>query len=111
MNLALRISLLAAALLVASSPLSAQTARPERPYRGLFASGVGNAEQLLTLNVSLGGGYDDNIFAEEGVGQDPLTAKAGNFGSLSGDLSYAFNTPRLNASLSMGTIARYRPKS
>ena len=111
MNRTLRISLLAAALLVAGSSLSAQTARPERPYRGLFASGVDNAGQLLALNVSLGAGYDDNVFAEEGLSPDPRAAKAGSFGSVSANLAYSFNTPRLTVGLSAGTTARYLPNS
>jgi outer membrane translocation and assembly module TamA len=55
--------LVVVATLVVAAPAGAQTPRSERPYRGLFAGDTGNAQQLLTLSASLGGGYDDNIFA------------------------------------------------
>ena len=49
-------------LLAASA--AAQSVRPERPYRGLFASSSSDTEQELALNGSLGSGYDDNILAD-----------------------------------------------
>ena len=52
-----------AALLCASPVAAQQQGRPERPYRGIFGGGVGDAEQLLTVNFGVSGGYDDNILA------------------------------------------------
>ena len=39
-----------AALLCALPVAAQQQGRPERPYRGIFGGGVGDAEQLLTVN-------------------------------------------------------------
>jgi len=36
--------------------------RTNRPYRGLFGGGVGETEQLLTLHVNVGGGYDSSVY-------------------------------------------------
>ena len=57
-------------------PAEAQSPRSERPYRGLFAGDTGNAEQLLTFSASFGGGYDDDIFANSGVGAGQPTNAA-----------------------------------
>jgi hypothetical protein len=40
--------------------------RPQsnRPYRGLFGGGVGDTEQLLTLGLNAGGGYDSSVFVD-----------------------------------------------
>ena len=45
--------------------------RSERPYRGLFAGDTGNARQLLTLSASFGGGYDDDVFANQAGSSPP----------------------------------------
>lgn len=100
-----------AALVAASSPAGAQAQRPERPYRGLFGGGVGDAEQSLIWNASTGAGYDDNVLAEEGLSSDPRRAQAGNFGSFSSGLSYSYNTPGVTGSLSGSMSGRYRPNS
>ncbi len=107
-----RLVVCVAVLTGVSASAAAQAVRPERPYRGLFGGGVGDAEQTLSLNVSLGGGYDDNIFAgqgQSGLGRGSQVARPGTFGSLSGSLAYSYNTPRLSASLSTATSVRYAP--
>ena len=108
----LAITLSASALLAAAAPpAAAQQAPPraERPYRGLFGGGVGNAEQLLTFDLSVGAGYDDNIFAEQGIGSDPRNAKGGQFGSLSTGLSYSFNATDWTFSATGNANTRYSP--
>ena len=62
------LSVCVAALFAASTPAAAQAPRPERPYRGLFGGGVGDVEQSLIWNGSTGGGYDDNVLAQDGLG-------------------------------------------
>ncbi len=112
MKTIIRLVVCVAAFAALSASVAAQSVRPERPYRALFGGGVGDAEQTLSLNVSLGGGYDDNVFAREGqsgLGRDSRVAKPGTFGSLSGSLAYSYNTPRLTASLSTATSVRYSP--
>jgi len=102
---------LAIALLFSSVPAAAQTPRPERPYRGLFGGGVGNTEQLLTGNLTLAGGYDDNVFAAEsgsGLGSDsPLAASRSNYGELSGGLTYSLDRPRTAVGASLSASTRY----
>jgi hypothetical protein len=55
-------------------PAQAQGYRPERPYRGLFASGLNEAGKSLTASGSIGAGYDDSI----------LAATSGNVGIVGG---------------------------
>ena len=98
-----------AAVLAAGAPVSAQQARPERPYRGLFGGGVGDAQQLLTFNLSAGGGYDDNVLADTGVGGDPTQAKGGNFGSISTGLNYSFSGTDWSFGASGSANTRYSP--
>lgn len=98
-----------AAIMAAAAPVSAQQARPERPYRGLFGGGVGDAQQLLTFNLSAGGGYDDNVLADAGLGGDPTTAKGGNFGSISTGLNYSFSGTDWSFGASGGANTRYSP--
>src|SRR5436309_2042874 len=90
------------ALLALALPAFAQQQqRPERPYRGLFGGGVGNAEQLLTLSVQFGGGYDGNILAGSagnGVGLSPIAQRApigGKTGDASLGLNYTMSRPRV----------------
>lgn len=98
-------------LVGAASPAGAQAPRPERPYRGLFAGGVGDAQQSLVAHASFAGGYDDNIFLDlPGVGGiDPRNAQKGSLGSGSGSLSYSSNTDRSTFGSSIGSQVRYYP--
>jgi len=90
--------------------------RPERPYRGLFASGTDQAAQVLTANGSLGVGYDTNPLlnqAEVGLipGGVPATVSrsGSSFGSLSGGLSYSGAFDSVNVGASLSSSARYYP--
>ena len=94
--------------------VSAQQARPERPYRGLFGGGVGNSEQLLSLELGVGGGYDDNILAgltgDSGTSSGATGQAGGSFGSLSAELTYALNRTRVNFAASFATSSRFSPE-
>lgn len=111
-------SIVAVAMVVAAAPAGAQQVRPERPYRGLFGGGVGDAEQLLTLNASVGGGYDDNVLAGSsgssagglggGVGSvDPRQSRSGNFAQFGGSLEYSLNRTRIGFGASLASSSRY----
>jgi hypothetical protein len=100
------------ALLLMATPAVAQPQRPERPYRGLFGSGVGDAEQLLTASASIFGGYDDNVYADmlgdSGAGTQG-GASAGSVAGASGSLAYSFKTEPMTVGLSLGSSTRYYP--
>jgi opacity protein-like surface antigen len=103
----------AAALLVLAGiePVAAQERRPERPYRGLFAVGSDNSEQLLAATVSVSGAYDENLLADRlgfrpSVLRNPNAGRAGWLGIGSGALSYHFDGDRLNITSTAATSAR-----
>ena len=105
----LTLAALVASVLTAGAQTFSPPPRAERPYRGLFGGGVGNAEQLLTFNGSLGGGYDDNIFIESNVAgtpTDPRAAKSGSYAMASGALSYSLNKSRLALGASAAVSSR-----
>jgi hypothetical protein len=83
--------------LVPARPALAQTPRPERPYRGVFAGGTQDAQQLLTFGASFAAGYDTNVLARDtsisGV-SNALTGRRSRFSQASADLSYAFSSER-----------------
>ena len=110
MGRTVRGSIVVAALLCALPVAAQQQGRPERPYRGIFGGGVGDAEQLLTVNFGVSGGYDDNVLAnarESGGGSlDPRVAKSGGFGEATADLAYALNRTRVGFAASLGTTQR-----
>ena len=82
--------------------------RPERPYRGLFASGVGETGQSLSATVRAGGGYDDNILFEvPGVAADPRIGVNGRIASLDGGLNYTYNTDNFALISSADSMFRY----
>jgi hypothetical protein len=106
-----RSHLLLAAALVAVATDAAAQGRSARPYRGLFASGVENTRQSLIANVSIGGGWDDNILLDlPGVGgQNPSIAEKGSVGSLDGSVSYSAQGRRGILGASLGSSLRYYP--
>lgn len=83
--------------------------RAERPYRGLFASGVDDARQLLTLNASLGGGYDDSVLNASNAGADVRLALRGPFASGSAGAAYTLSLERVSFGASASTATRYYP--
>ncbi|HWB15848.1 MAG TPA: hypothetical protein VG538_05520 [Vicinamibacterales bacterium] len=83
--------------------------RTERPYRGIFRSGVDDAGQLLTTSISLGGGYSNDRLSRpvgETTGGLPPTF-TGPFSAASGDVSYALDRDRVTFNASAGASARY----
>jgi hypothetical protein len=101
-------------LLVLSSTAWAQdpAARPERPYRGVFAGGVGDAGQVLTINGSAGVSADDNVLA--GLRSDSVVERsptrpsaAGIFESGTAGAGYRLARDRFGLDAAMATTARY----
>jgi opacity protein-like surface antigen len=102
------------ALTCAAGPVFAQSGRPERPYRGLFGSGMDDATHALTASASLGGGWDDNILADarksgSGAPGDPRTARKGGVGTGSAALGYLLNAGHVTLNADAGASARYYP--
>jgi opacity protein-like surface antigen len=89
----------------------AQTARPERPYRGLFGNGGPDARESLILNASIGGGYDDNLLLDQpgGTGGDPRIAKSGGLGLLNTSIIYQNNKDGGSFGAMAGANTRYYP--
>jgi hypothetical protein len=78
----------------------------------VFGSGVEDASQLLTANASLGGGFDDNIFAGSGIGTGrPNVAldRSGRYGFGSAGLAYALTTDRVGVTANARATSRYYP--
>jgi hypothetical protein len=85
--------------------------RPERPYRGLFGSGVDDPSQLLTVTGLAGGGADDDLLAA-GFGQAdtrPRELRGGGYGLASAGLSYVWLGSNASLSASGSAISRYYP--
>ena len=90
-----------------------RSARPERPYRGLFASGTAGSAQTLSVSGSAGGGYDDNILLDlpGGGTLDPRLVKSGKVATGDGSMSYAFNGDRVTFGASGGSMVRFYPSN
>jgi hypothetical protein len=105
----LRRVLIMIAVTLAAIPASAQVKQEplppviqpssSRPNRGLFGGGIGETGQLLTLNVSLGGGRDKILF--------PAGEPSRMFSHGSTRLSYSLDFGRFSASVSGGSTARF----
>jgi hypothetical protein len=106
-------SIVGIAALTVAQPAGAQW-RAERPYRGLFAGGVGETEQLLTASGSIGTGWDDNLVADA-LGRNTLSASdvsrqfRGGVSTGSATLSYSLNRTAVAFGASAGTTVRYYP--
>ena len=90
----------------------AQNTRAERPYRGLFASGLTETKQSLIVSASAGGGYDDNLLLDAsgigGVGSvDPRIAKSGQLATVDGSIVYAYTGDRGSFGSSASSMLRY----
>jgi hypothetical protein len=104
------------ALLWTAMSASAQTpvSRPERPYRGVYASGTDNAQQVLTINGSVATGYDTDVLL--GASQDGLTPVAvpyasgeGRYNQFGGGLTYTSDLDRLSVGASLSSVLRQYP--
>lgn len=113
--LRLRWSLVLCLLAVAALETSAyaQDGRVGRPYRGLFASGTGNATHIVIATAGAGAGYDTDIGADlvgvSGVTGTPASSESGFLSQASGSLSYSRSSPGLSLGVSAGTNVRYYP--
>ena len=97
-----------AVVVATATPALAQDvapARAERPYRGLFQSGMENTSQALTLNLSLGGG-DDRSRLLGATTADTRSLLSGPYGYGSAGLSYSFNLPRVTFGASAAASTR-----
>ena len=87
--------------------------RPDRPTRGIFASGLSEWEQSLIFNASLGVGYDDDLLAESVGGLLPPAAnqrpRSGAFGLGNLGLDYSLNRDRFSAGANASLASRYYP--
>ena len=103
------------AVIFAALPVAAQPqSRPERPYRGLFQSGVGGAEHLLTVSGSLGAGFDDDLEAEARQRNTITTGaerRRGTLGNGTGSLNYRLDTKVFGLSASAASATRYYPSA
>jgi hypothetical protein len=104
-------ALLAAFLTVGPAFAQSVARRPDRPYRGLFASGVDNSDQSLVAQGSVGGGYDSNVLADAGFGTDPRIQASGMVGAFSGSLAYSMQRDRVGFGASFGESSRYYPQN
>jgi hypothetical protein len=100
--------------LVSVVPAFAQPQRPERPYRGLFGSGVADTSRRLVVNASLSAGYDTNLEAEAVGSTTPVftasgASQEGVLGLVAGGIAYAVESTGWRFSVSGGTTARYYP--
>lgn len=90
--------------------------RAERPYRGLFAGGIGQTSQLLTATGSLGTGWSDNLLVDPQGGSDFLPGQSGSqfrggVYTVSGVLSYSLNLGALGIGATAGTTGQYYSSS
>ena len=87
--------------------------RSERPYRGLFANGVDNSEQLLAASASVGAGWDDSLMADalgrSFTASDFTRQFKGGLGTGSAALSYSLNRGAVALGASAGSTLRYYP--
>jgi hypothetical protein len=98
--------------LLACVPATAQTlrpSRPDRPYRGIFASGVDGFGQSLTASTTLSGGYDDNILADATQRNTIRNSQQGTLAQFSGGFNYDLTGERGQLAAGAGTSIRYYP--
>lgn len=87
--------------------------RSERPYRGLFGSGLVEADQSLVASASAGGGFDNNVVAaltgDRGRASNLNTSFRGGVAQGSGSLRYSLNLAAISLNASGGTSLSYYP--
>jgi hypothetical protein len=88
----------------------APPARTERPYRGLFGSGVSETSQSLTFEGSIGGGLVDNPVAEQGSASPAGTSSnGGGSGVGSATIDYSLGRKRYTFNATSVTNVDYYP--
>jgi hypothetical protein len=85
--------------------------RPERPYRGLFGGGSGDASQSLTVEASFGGGFVENPVVEQG-GAAPVdpSRTGGGSGTGSASISYSMDRKRFGLYANHKSLVDYYPQ-
>ena len=94
--------------LLACVPAAAQY-RPERPYRGIFASGIDAVGQSLVTQASLSGGYDDDVRAGFNQSNALRSRYGGRLAQLTGSVNYLVSLPRVSLTAGAGSTFRYYP--
>nr|MBA3270185.1 hypothetical protein [Acidobacteriota bacterium] len=112
MHRILRSSAFGVSLLVMAASASAQSARSERPYRGLFAGGTGDVGRSLIASGSLSAGYLNNVLDEgfsDGSIVGPIggSAQRGALTQASALLGYSQNSSKLSIDASVATSVRH----
>jgi len=102
-------AILATSLMLSACVPAAAQYRRERPYRGIFASGIDPAGQSLTAQGTLSSGYDDNVLAGTSAQNSIRTAQEGPFAQFSGGLNYALGLGSGSIHAAAGTSQRYYP--
>jgi len=96
----------------ASAQIAHPTLRSTRPARGMFGGGLGDLEQSLIFNGSVGGGYDRAESGQIGSGPDlPITIAppwSGSYGVATVGLGYTLSRGRVYAGANVDARARYR---
>jgi hypothetical protein len=105
---------LGTAVLGVAAPAFAQFQPPrprnERPQRGLFGSGTSNLEQSLVLNVSFGGGQDNDLLGQATGAPGPYGPRGvGQYGFGSASLGYSVAKETVQASANVGGTTQYYP--
>ena len=94
-------------------PAQAQGYRPERPYRGLFASGLNEQGESLTASGSIGSGYDDSVLGRSTPQTGPINGRTQGIQGMSaqyrGSLAYSTEADGLSFSASGGGGGYYYP--
>jgi len=96
-------------ILLTCLPAAAQY-RPERPYRGIFASGIDTVGQSITAQGTLSGGYDDDVLAGFNGSNTPRSQQSGSLAQFSGGVNYLLNVPRVSVTAGAGSTFRYYPE-
>ena len=110
---------LGTAVLGVAGPAFAQFQPPrprnERPQRGLFGSGTSNTDHRVVMNLSFGGGYDDDILGQgSGVpipGPAPVGPRTGEFAYASAGLTYDVSRDTVQASANLSGTGQYFPNN
>ncbi len=101
--------------LTASAQTPMPESRPERPYRGVYASGTEESAQVLTVNGSAGPGYDTSparAAAESNLPgiAVPYSTQGSLYNQFSGGLSYSAQLDRFSLGASLSSTARLYPQ-
>jgi len=97
-----------------TAPARAQaTQEPDetaRPFRGVFGAPQAPASERLIFGLTLGAGYDDNVFADDSSlssGFDPLRPRRSTTGFLTANLSYSRGLAGGNLTAAINSATRY----